>query len=56
VGVEIADNPSTQQRGLMFRKALPEDEGMLFGMVLEVNAGYTRSHEVKPGQHVRVER
>jgi uncharacterized protein len=28
--VEIADDPETLTRGLMFRKAMPEDEGMLF--------------------------
>lgn len=30
VWVEIADRPELRQRGLMFRKELPEDEGMLF--------------------------
>ena len=28
--VEIADTPSRQQKGLMYRKSLPEEEGMLF--------------------------
>ncbi|HTY07788.1 MAG TPA: DUF192 domain-containing protein, partial [Candidatus Edwardsbacteria bacterium] len=28
--VEIADDPDTRTRGLMFRRAMPEDEGMLF--------------------------
>ncbi len=28
--VEVADRPDTRQIGLMFRKKLPEDEGMLF--------------------------
>jgi len=28
--VEIADDPETRTRGLMFRKTMPEDEGMLF--------------------------
>jgi uncharacterized membrane protein (UPF0127 family) len=30
ISCEIADNPSAYQRGLMFRKDLPEDSGMLF--------------------------
>src|SRR3989344_5330044 len=30
VNVEIADNPLTHMRGLMFRSHLPENEGMLF--------------------------
>ncbi len=30
VYVEIADNMQTLEKGLMFRKSLPEDEGMLF--------------------------
>ncbi len=28
--VEVADRPDTRQTGLMFRRSLPEDEGMLF--------------------------
>jgi len=28
--VEIADRPDTRERGLMFRKSMPGDEGMLF--------------------------
>jgi len=28
--VEVADSPSKQEQGLMFRHDLPEDEGMLF--------------------------
>jgi len=28
--VEIADSPKTRARGLMFRKAMPADHGMLF--------------------------
>jgi len=28
--VEIADQPDTRERGLMFRKSMPGDEGMLF--------------------------
>lgn len=28
--VEIADNPDTRSRGLMFRDSLPKDHGMLF--------------------------
>lgn len=28
--VEVADRPETRQVGLMFRRSLPEDEGMLF--------------------------
>ena len=28
--VEVADRPETRQAGLMFRRSLPEDEGMLF--------------------------
>ena len=30
VNVEIADNPLTHMRGLMFRSPLPENDGMLF--------------------------
>lgn len=30
IKVEIADNPIKQAKGLMFRKSLPENEGMLF--------------------------
>lgn len=30
VGVEVADTPELQERGLMFRKELPDDRGMLF--------------------------
>jgi uncharacterized membrane protein (UPF0127 family) len=98
--VEIADTPSTEQRGLMFRTKLGKNEGMIFvwkresirrfwmrntcipldmlfvaldgtivgileqvptlnerprqvrcpaAYVLEVNAGWTRRHGVKPG-------
>lgn len=28
--IEIADTPFSREKGLMFRKKLPEDEGMLF--------------------------
>ncbi|HBE72614.1 MAG TPA: DUF192 domain-containing protein [candidate division Zixibacteria bacterium] len=28
--VEVSDRPETRQAGLMFRRSLPEDEGMLF--------------------------
>lgn len=28
--VEIADTPKTRMRGLMFRKSMPQDQGMLF--------------------------
>lgn len=28
--VEVADRPETRQTGLMYRRQLPEDEGMLF--------------------------
>lgn len=28
--VEVADNPRSRERGLMFRKSMPGDEGMLF--------------------------
>jgi len=28
--VEVVDNPRSRERGLMFREALPQDEGMLF--------------------------
>ncbi|MBI2579037.1 MAG: DUF192 domain-containing protein [Candidatus Aenigmarchaeota archaeon] len=30
ITAEIADNPITQARGLMFREALPEGQGMIF--------------------------
>lgn len=28
--LEIADTPTTQERGLMYRKAIPDDSGMVF--------------------------
>lgn len=28
--VEVADTPAKQERGLMFRQSIPDDEGMLF--------------------------
>ncbi|MBU1355788.1 MAG: DUF192 domain-containing protein [Candidatus Edwardsbacteria bacterium] len=28
--VEVVDNPRSREQGLMFRKSMPEDEGMLF--------------------------
>ena len=30
INAEIADNPLKQMKGLMFRKFLPEDDGMIF--------------------------
>jgi uncharacterized membrane protein (UPF0127 family) len=30
VAVELADNPTSRERGLMYRTSLPEDQGMLF--------------------------
>ena len=30
ISVEVADTPSARQQGLMYRKQLPTDEGMLF--------------------------
>jgi uncharacterized membrane protein (UPF0127 family) len=30
VSLEIAESPAEQERGLMYRKSLPEDHGMLF--------------------------
>lgn len=30
IRVEIADTPESRQKGLMYRKSLPEDQGMLF--------------------------
>jgi uncharacterized membrane protein (UPF0127 family) len=104
VAVEVAKDPEHRQRGLMYRKELPEDEGMIFlferrrlltfwmkntclpldmifidhdgvvvgiqenvptmnrntyhvgcpsQYVLEVNAGWSRKHGVKPGQKAR---
>lgn len=32
VTVEVADTPDTQEQGLMYRKSLPENAGMLFLM------------------------
>lgn len=32
VTVEVADTPSSQEQGLMYRKSLPENAGMLFLM------------------------
>lgn len=106
VTVEIADSGSARQRGLMLRKSMPENKGMLFVFeerkvqefwmhntcipldmmfidkdgfitgieenvptmndntyssgcsstyVLEVNAGWSRSHGVMPGQFVKIE-
>jgi uncharacterized membrane protein (UPF0127 family) len=107
VDVELAIEPAHQTRGLMYRRKLAPDGGMLFwgqhervrrfwmhntcipldmlfiasdltivgvleqvpplndelrsvpcasAHVLEVNAGWTRAHGVRPGQQVRVER
>jgi uncharacterized membrane protein (UPF0127 family) len=104
--VELMLTDAHQERGLMFRKSLPEDHGMLFvwtrpsihtfwmhntcipldmlflddegfvagivenaptlnddgrsvpcpaSYVLEVNAGWSRRHGVKPGQKVQIE-
>lgn len=106
VAVEIADNPTSRERGLMYRTSLPEDQGMLFSWgdeserafwmrntcipldmlfiakdltilgiveqvppmndtprgvpcpaahVLELNAGWARSHGIEPGQKIVVE-
>ncbi|MBI1980786.1 MAG: DUF192 domain-containing protein [Methylocystis sp.] len=33
--VEIADTPETRARGLMFRKSMPADQGMLFDFLSE---------------------
>jgi uncharacterized membrane protein (UPF0127 family) len=103
ITVEVADSPKTRQRGLMMRRSMPENRGMIFvfqekkvqefwmhntcipldmmfidkdGLivgieenvptmsddtfsvscpstyVLEVNAGWSRSHGVAPGQKV----
>lgn len=30
VAVELADNPTSRERGLMYRTSMPEDQGMLF--------------------------
>lgn len=30
IWVEVVDRPETRQTGLMFRKSMPEDQGMLF--------------------------
>lgn len=104
--VELAENDDDRQRGLMYRKSMPENSGMLFVFqertnhsfwmhntcipldmlfidrdgtimgieentptmsdrthqvgcpstyVLELNAGWTRSHGVKAGQKVKIE-
>ena len=106
VAVEIAGSERERERGLMFRRKLPDDQGMIFDFedsaprqfwmrntcipldmlfiaadgritgvleqvppldesprgvpcpvshVLEVNAGWTRAHGIRPGQHVRIE-
>lgn len=34
--VELADSPSERAKGLMFRRALPQDQGMLFDFHAEV--------------------
>lgn len=107
VDAELARTADENERGLMYRKTMPEDEGMLFALedrkiqtfwmrdtcipldmlfidedglivgavesapvlddgqrevdcpsryVLEVNAGWVRRHNVKPGQHVTLPR
>lgn len=106
VTVEIAENDHDRQRGLMYRRAMPQDRGMIFRFdekedhsfwmhntcipldmlyldddglivgieentptmtdetfsvgcpsryVLELNAGWTRAHGVKPGQKVKLD-
>jgi hypothetical protein len=106
VTVEIAENDPDRQRGLMYRKSMPQDRGMLFRFdvkddhafwmhntcipldmlyldddglivgieentptmsddtfavgctsryVLELNAGWTRAHGVKPGQKIQLD-
>jgi uncharacterized membrane protein (UPF0127 family) len=106
VAVELADNPTSRERGLMYRTSMPEDQGMLFSWseesprafwmrntcipldmlfiaedltilgiveqvppmnevsrgipcpaahVLELNAGWARSHGLAPGQKIVVE-
>ncbi|MBI5532367.1 MAG: DUF192 domain-containing protein [Deltaproteobacteria bacterium] len=105
IDVELATTPEQQERGLMFRTRMPENEGMLFAFdrssvhhfwmhntcipldlmfvaedgfitgivesaptlndssrsipcpvayVLEVNAGFSRRHGVKPGQMIKL--
>lgn len=106
ISVEITENDHDRQRGLMYRKSMPDDRGMIFWFkdvenhafwmhntcipldmlyidtdglivgieentptmsddtfevgcpsqyVLEVNAGWTRTHGVRAGQKVRIE-
>ena len=40
VRVEIADSPSERERGLMNRKSLPEDAGMLFVYESDTTGGF----------------
>jgi uncharacterized membrane protein (UPF0127 family) len=35
VAVEIADNPTSRERGLMYRTSMPEDQGMIFDWIEE---------------------
>jgi uncharacterized protein len=89
VTVEVASSGDARQRGLMMRRSMPENRGMIFVFeeriidkdgfitgieenvptmnddtysvgcsstyVLEVNAGWSRSHGVAPGQMAKIE-
>lgn len=40
IRAEIADNPAQREKGLMYRQALPEDQGMLFIFEEEARHGF----------------
>ena len=44
ITVEVVDNPVDRERGLMFRKKLPKDYGMLFVFPQEMGLGFWMKH------------
>jgi uncharacterized protein len=46
--VEIADTPETRHRGLMFRKSMPADRGMLFIMPETQKVGFWMKNTTIP--------
>jgi uncharacterized membrane protein (UPF0127 family) len=48
VSLEIADTPASQQRGLMYRRELPEDHGMLFVFPAETMHDFWMKNTVIP--------
>jgi len=48
VRVEVADRPEKRRQGLMFREALPSDEGMLFVFEREEHLSFWMKNTVIP--------